>query len=304
MLDACVIGHVTREINKIDGSVVTASAGGVVVYAGIAYRRLGLETKVITKAAPADLETLVRPLHEVGIDVRHFDGGATTLFENTYHGPELGERTQTVRSIASAFEAVDLEGLAAQIVHLGPLTSAEMSSECGRDEEGGGGWGGRERQGLSRKGGGGGVRMSDRPDLGAALPCIDILKIDAEEARTLSHERDPEAAARALAAFGPREVIVTLGAAGALICAQGRIERVPAVRPNALADPTGCGDSSAAGYAHGGVARGNSCLPQNDSRQRSASQRRIHLGDRLGPPDLGRSSAGHVLRRGHRLQTY
>lgn len=253
MLDACVIGHVTHEINKIDGSVVTASAGGVVVYAGIAYRRLGLETKVITKAAPADLETLVRPLHEVGIDVRHFDGGATTLFENTYHEPELGKRTQTVRSLASAFEVVELEGLAARIVHLGPLTSAEMSSEFVRAAARCGEWVVLDAQGLIRKVERGRVRVIDRPDLEAALPCIDILKIDAEEARTLSHERDPEAAARALAAFGPREVIVTLGAAGALICAQGCIERVPAVRPNTLADPTGCGDSFAAGYAYGRV---------------------------------------------------
>ncbi len=53
---------------------------------------------------------------------------------------------------------------------------------------------------------------------------------------------------RALAAFGPEEVIVTLGGAGALVWAEGRAYPIAAVAPRALVDPTGAGDSFMAGY--------------------------------------------------------
>jgi len=50
-------------------------------------------------------------------------------------------------------------------------------------------------------------------------------------------------------------VIVTLGAEGSRIYAEGRQIEVPAVKPEALVDPTGCGDAYRAGLLYG-MARG------------------------------------------------
>jgi adenosine kinase len=50
-------------------------------------------------------------------------------------------------------------------------------------------------------------------------------------------------------------VIVTRGAEGSTLYAGGREMAVPAVKPDALVDPTGCGDAYRAGLLYG-LARG------------------------------------------------
>jgi adenosine kinase len=46
-------------------------------------------------------------------------------------------------------------------------------------------------------------------------------------------------------------LIVTLGSEGSIIYAAGRTYRIPCARPNAVIDPTGCGDAYRAGLIHG-----------------------------------------------------
>lgn len=73
-----------------------------------------------------------------------------------------------------------------------------------------------------------------------------LLLPNADEARMLSGEVDPERAARALATrFG--EVVVTLGADGALWTDGRESVRADAVRVEAAVDSTGAGDAFAAG---------------------------------------------------------
>jgi ribokinase len=73
-----------------------------------------------------------------------------------------------------------------------------------------------------------------------------LLLPNAEEARMLSGEDDPERAARALAARFD-EVVVTLGADGALWTDGREIVRRDAVPVEAVVDSTGAGDAFAAG---------------------------------------------------------
>jgi len=48
-----------------------------------------------------------------------------------------------------------------------------------------------------------------------------------------------------------KALVVTLGARGSLILADGRQIEIPAVQPEAVVDPTGCGDAYRAGLLHG-----------------------------------------------------
>ncbi len=77
-----------------------------------------------------------------------------------------------------------------------------------------------------------------------------LLLPNADEARVLTGEADPERAARALAAgvglSRTREVVVTLGAEGALWSDGERVLRAPAA-PAEVVDTTGAGDAFAAG---------------------------------------------------------
>lgn len=77
------------------------------------------------------------------------------------------------------------------------------------------------------------------PGLAAAQP---LLVPNEHEAALLGGSDDPEAAARALAGATGAPVVVTLGAAGALVLDGERAERVPAPAVDAV-DTTGAGDA-------------------------------------------------------------
>ena len=103
-------------------------------------------------------------------------------------------------------------------------------------------------QGVLRRVQNGRVSPADWPDKAAGLAHVDILKADAGEAEVLTGEGDLDSAARALAALGPKEVIITHGRMGALIHAHGQTIRIAPVHAARVVDPTGCGDSFMAGY--------------------------------------------------------
>jgi sugar/nucleoside kinase (ribokinase family) len=77
----------------------------------------------------------------------------------------------------------------------------------------------------------------------------DVLLPNGDEARVLTGEADPEAAARALVGLsGAREVVVTLGAGGALWTDGDAVVRAAAPPVAAVVDTTGAGDAFAAGW--------------------------------------------------------
>lgn len=81
----------------------------------------------------------------------------------------------------------------------------------------------------------------------AILPGCDVVFAGAEEARLATGESDPVQAARALAARGPRQVLITLGAAGCVARIDGTAYEVAAPAVPVL-DTVGAGDAFVAGY--------------------------------------------------------
>jgi sugar/nucleoside kinase (ribokinase family) len=78
---------------------------------------------------------------------------------------------------------------------------------------------------------------------------VDLLLPNLDEARVLSGEEDPQAAARSLVArAGAGEVIVTLGADGAFWTDGRDLARVAAPQVPRVIDTTGAGDAFAAGW--------------------------------------------------------
>lgn len=96
--------------------------------------------------------------------------------------------------------------------------------------------------------------LSNLPDLltGAAafLPYVDHFLPNEEQAAAMTGEGDPEKAAAALLAQGPRTVIVTLGEDGSLVATAEGAHRLP-VLPVEVVDTTGCGDAYCAGFITG-----------------------------------------------------
>ncbi|MFJ2728939.1 ribokinase [Streptomyces collinus] len=93
-----------------------------------------------------------------------------------------------------------------------------------------------------------------RPLPDEVLAVCDPLIVNEHEARVLLGEAcegdEPADWARLLLARGPRSVVVTLGAAGALVCDGSGVSRVPAPEVDAV-DTTGAGDAFTAALAVG-----------------------------------------------------
>ncbi len=84
---------------------------------------------------------------------------------------------------------------------------------------------------------------------------VDVLFLNAEEARMLAPSLDPEDACAHIAArLGVRTVALKLGAKGSVVSDNGELIRVAVVRVDAV-DTTGAGDAYAGGYLFG-LARG------------------------------------------------
>jgi ribokinase len=82
------------------------------------------------------------------------------------------------------------------------------------------------------------------------LPLCDWLVLNETEAAQFSGLTDPQAAAEALLQRGPRQVLVTLGAQGALLVSAQGSERLPARAVKAV-DTVGAGDTFVGGLATG-----------------------------------------------------
>lgn len=80
------------------------------------------------------------------------------------------------------------------------------------------------------------------PGFTALWPLVELAVLNTIEARQLTSEADPAAAARAIHAAGAQQVAVTLGADGALLCGVDGITRAAAT-PVTVEDTTGAGDT-------------------------------------------------------------
>lgn len=246
MHDVQAIGHVT--VDRIETRAgFLRRAGGTAVYFPLALARLGGDVGVLTRMAPEDEEELLAETRSAGIEVICAPSPKTTEFENRYLPEDRDRRVQRVGAVALPFSPDDLAGLSARLFHLGPLTYDDMSvafieavAARGRVS--------LDVQGLVRRIVQGRVEASDWRQKARGLARVAIVKADEHEARVLTGESDPRAAARRLAGWGPEEVLVTRAGAGVVVCHPGGLNAVDAFPASDPIDPTGCGDTFMAGY--------------------------------------------------------
>jgi 2-dehydro-3-deoxygluconokinase len=85
------------------------------------------------------------------------------------------------------------------------------------------------------------------PVLAELAARADVLFAGDDEAALLGATGDPEAIVKALSAYGPAQVVLKLGARGALAAVDSELLRVPAHAVVAV-DPVGAGDAFVGGY--------------------------------------------------------
>ncbi len=102
-----------------------------------------------------------------------------------------------------------------------------------------------------------------RPELDALIGKIDGLVLNFDEAEQFTGKRNPVTAGKHMLDYGPRFVVIKKGEHGCILVHRDGIAAMPAFPAEKVVDPTGAGDSFAAGLM-GSIAAGLEADPSMD----------------------------------------
>ncbi len=248
MKDICCIGHITLD-KIVTPKQTTYMPGGTSYYFshGIYHLNDKRNYMLVTALAPSEYKA-VDELRDKGIEVEVLPSRHTVYFENVYEENQ-NNRKQRVLAKADPFTVEELKHINAKFFHLGSLLSDDFSldvikylSEKGILSV--------DAQGYLREVRDEKVYPVDWNGKEEALKYIDILKVNEHEAEVLTGSSDYQEAAKKLAKWGVKEVLLTLGSEGSLIHADGKFYKIPAYPPTEVVDATGCGDTYMLGYLY------------------------------------------------------
>lgn len=245
--EICCIGHITLD-KVITPRFEAHMPGGTAYYFAKALRDMDHSGfRLVTSLGETETHT-VDELRADGIDVKLIPSRRSVYFENKY-GEDMNDRTQRVLAKADPFTVENLSGVNARIFHLGTLLADDFSLDVIKDLASRG-IVAVDVQGYLRKVEGEQVVAVDYDEKLEAMPYISILKANEKEMEVVTGESDPYRAARILAGWGCKEVLLTLGDKGSLIYDGTTFYEIPAIPATELVDATGCGDTYMAGYLY------------------------------------------------------
>lgn len=223
--------------------------GGTAFYFAHAMSRLDdfSRFRLVTSLGQTEMKA-VDDIRALGIDVKVIPSPASVYFENRY-GANQNERTQRVLAKAAPFTADGLRDVEARVFHLGTLLADDFPLDVVRYLASKGSVS-ADVQGYLREVRGDKVYHIDWEEKREALRHIDILKANETEMQVLTGTADTREAARILAGWGVKEVLLTLGSEGSMIYAGGEFHEIPAYEAPDVVDATGCGDTYMTGYLY------------------------------------------------------
>lgn len=249
MKDIVCIGHVTLD-KIVTPEKEVYMPGGTTYYFAHGMSSLNNDTvsfQLVASLAESEMNA-VDDMRAKGIDVKVINSRKSVFFENIY-GANQNDRQQRVRAKADPFTIDSVQGIEAKYICLGslladdfPLDVVKYLSQHGTIV--------MDAQGYLREVRGEEVFACDWKDKLEYFKYIDILKVNEQEIATLTGISDYHEAARQLAAWGIKEVLLTLGSEGSLLLVDGEFYEVPAVQPRRVVDATGCGDTFTMGYVY------------------------------------------------------
>lgn len=245
-VDILMIGHFARDQIVVDG-IGSAMSGGAVYFGSIALRRLGVRVAVVTRVHADDLG-LLHELSDEGVQVFATTAPATSGIANYYNSADMERRICKPMGFAGPFRAADVPALSARVQVAASIQAGEIDLDLLKHLASRGPVG-LDVQGFVRVREGDELVFRPWPDLAEGLALVTYLKVDRAEAELLTGETDLGVAARRLAEYGPREIVVTQSS-GVTVLAEGRLHTAP-FTPRSLEGRTGRGDTCFASYLGG-----------------------------------------------------
>ncbi|KAH0794668.1 carbohydrate kinase [Histomonas meleagridis] len=215
--DILFIGHCTRDEITIKSKLDKLPGGGVyfgAISAGWCLKRFSpteaKELRVLTIGDPEDFIVIKKEFEESGIKLSLIENDCTTTFVHSFKDEQPDKRISSVRDVARSFEWKDIADYHARIFYVNPLFYGEvdpslfelMKNNCDLISV--------DSQGLLRRRNGNELYHQTPENLESVLKYVDILKVDAEEASSLSGITDnTDAACGYLLTKGPKYIICT-----------------------------------------------------------------------------------------------
>ncbi len=242
--DIAYVGHYTKDTVVYPNATRTVD-GGAFYYGCNVIARMGLRAAVVTRLAREDWR-VVEELEGLGVRVFARATPASTCLRLVYPTANLDERTIEMTSSAGAFTVDEVAGINARAFIIGASVRGEVPTDVVDTLAAKGALLALDVQGFMRIARDGTLVADNWSDRESILSRVDILKTDAVEAEQLTGESDRRAAARRLAAYGVREVLLTHNG-GVLVCHDGVIDEAPLV-PREVRGRSGRGDTCTAAY--------------------------------------------------------
>jgi len=242
--DIAFVGHYTKDTIVYPHLTRTVDGGAFNYGASVAVR-MGLTVAVVTRLAREDWH-VVEELERLGVTMFARATPASTLLRLTYPTANLDERTIELTSSAGPFTVDEVAGLQAKTFAIGASVRGEVPPGVVEALAARGTIIALDVQGFLRVVRDGTLTFDGWPGKESVLRHVTVLKTDAVEARLLTGESDRHVAAERLAAYGPREVLLTHGG-GVLVYHDGVFDEAPFV-PEEVRGRSGRGDTCTSAY--------------------------------------------------------
>jgi sugar/nucleoside kinase (ribokinase family) len=243
--DFLSIGAYTKD------TIVTRSGtryvdGGGYSYAAHAARLADLNVGAITRLAHEDRKS-TELLRAAGVEVIIHESPRSTLLRLEYPSDNPDERILTVTAVAEPFTPEHIARVRATATLISASIRGEVPLSVVEAVRANSQIVGLDVQGFVRiLTPEGRLAYESWPQMREVLALVDVLKTDAVEAEFLTGEKDIEAAAKKLATFGPKEIVLT-HRDGLLVLADGQFHSQP-FHPVELRGRSGRGDTCVGSY--------------------------------------------------------
>lgn len=241
--DILMVGHFAKDKIVIDGNEEICP-GGAVYYGAVVLKRLGLSVCVASRGNPEDFPSL-DPLKEMGIDFSLKPAPQSSGCINIYQSADMERRICKLFGFAGEIPYEDIPDVKAKVIMITPIIAGEISLDTlvklsKRAPVA------LDVQGFVRVPEGDELNFRPWKDMEEGLKHVTFLKVDRAEAEHITGETDLEKAAKILAGYGPKEIVLTQ-TKEILVYADGKFYHSPFL-PKNLSGRTGRGDTCFTSY--------------------------------------------------------
>ena len=242
--DIAFLGHYTQDtIVSAKGTRVVD--GGAFNYGSHLAIRMGLRVAAITRLARKDFH-VIEELRKLGVDVFAKTTPQSTCLRLEYPTSNVDERVIYITSSAGPFTPLEVKEITSKAFVIGASVRGEMTLEVIEELRKKETILAVDAQGFIRIVHEGKLVFRDWPEKEKVLAMVDVLKADAVEAELLTGKSDIRGAARIIADFGPKEVMITRS--DGLLVYDGNHFYETKFYPRQLIGRSGRGDTCIASY--------------------------------------------------------